>query len=243
MMGEISVTDPNLPPAWSSALAFAPVPRRPPPKKSTGRAPISFNFTTPAQHDASLTASSSPATSSTMPAAIANTSSSKATISAAPVLATVARPASPTLPSKSETADASTTGGGRSLPSLSLDEDVNGFKKRAGAGADHGGASKKRRRQHQQHPTFNPHELYDPAKPNDLAEYKKWRKDEKRRKERARREKRERVAQEQRRGGAGSDSEGSYYSEDEREGLGASGIGARQGKRESLSFSSERRLD
>lgn len=57
---------------------------------------------------------------------------------------------------------------------------------------------------------FQPHELYNPAEPNDLQLYKEYRKAK-------REETRVRRKEEEERKQRGSESEASYYSEDERE--------------------------
>jgi hypothetical protein len=80
--------------------------------------------------------------------------------------------------------------------------------------------------------------MYDPSKPNDLGEYKRWRDGERKRKEEARRAKREREREVERRGEKGYESEGSYYSEDEESEEERSGAGI--GNKGWCSFSSFR---
>jgi splicing factor 45 len=57
---------------------------------------------------------------------------------------------------------------------------------------------------------FQPDELYNPAQPNDLQDYRGWRRAKREEAKMRRREEEERKRR-------GSESEGSYYSEDERE--------------------------
>lgn len=204
---------------WSSSLAFAPT-RRPQPAKSKARPPPAFSFNSQPNTTPSTDVVRSAQPVINLPAPSLDSTS------------TIGQAASTNPSSTTSSADT------RALPLLTLDDDVNGFKKRRANESNSQPSeshkrSKRRKKQAQQQPghlTFNPHETYDPSKPNDLSEYKRWREEERKRKERERREKRERERQQQARGayGSGSDS-GSYYSEDESEDErvgGGGGLGA-----------------
>lgn len=113
------------------------------------------------------------------------------------------------------TADQVATTSTRALPALTLEVDSRkrpqpgqGFK---GGG---GGGKKKRKkgRLADNLPAFNPDEAYDPTKPNDIEAYLRWRTDQRRARERDRKEREMRRYE-----SASESSEGSYYSEDERD--------------------------
>lgn len=107
----------------------------------------------------------------------------------------------------------------RALPALTLESDSKkrpqpGPGGKVGGGGGGGGGKKKRKkgRPADNLPAFNPDEAYDPTKPNDIEAYLRWRTDQHRARERARKE-REMRRQES----ATESSDGSYYSEDERD--------------------------
>ncbi|KAI0032328.1 hypothetical protein K488DRAFT_78528 [Vararia minispora EC-137] len=145
------------PAAWSAALAFAPV------KKKSKAAPLK-------------------------PALAAF--STVGTVNAPPVLsATAVVAAPPTLierPKEEEKVqEVQKTGWGKKVkpPSMVLDEDVNGYKasrKRRAGGGGGGGGKKNKKNKHalQQLAVWDPHEQYDPQRPNDYGEYKIWKRRE-----------------------------------------------------------------
>lgn len=218
---------------WSASLAFAPPTRRPQAKLKPPRASAALYFNpTPGVASSSnptdAVRQAEPVIRLPVPAApIPSTPDPLNTSYSPPFSSTSLPPPRPLF--------ASSHPAGRALPSLTLEDDVNGFKKRPGGGGGGGGGrygnnGGKKRKKQTAGPAFDPHEMYDPSRPNDVLEYKRWREEEKKRKERARKEKREQAAQAAQRGGRGgggpgSDSEGSYYSEDEREELASGGFG------------------
>ncbi|CDZ98824.1 mRNA splicing factor [Phaffia rhodozyma] len=183
---------------WSTALAFAPI-RRAPAQKPKPPRPSAALFFTPT------------------PNASSGSKSTDIVREAAPV---IHKPRTDPSISNSRLADQTYT---RALPSLTLEEDINGFNKRlnpsssAYDSAQAQANKKKKKRKNRGNPseqnraTFNPLELYDPAKPNDIEEYTRWKAEEKKRKERIRREKKEYARKIE------SESESSYYTEDEEE--------------------------
>lgn len=211
---------------WSASLAFAPTRRPAAAKVKPARASAALYFeTTPNVASSSKPTDAVRQAEPVIRLPVPQQPTSSTSYSSAPVPSSFAASRSPPPTSSSSAAPAA-----RALPSMTIEEDVNGFKKRPGPGGGgrggHGGG-KKRKTKQPAGPAFDPHEAYDPSRPNDVLEYRKWRTEEKKRKERLRREKREKAAQEAKMGGGGgggggggypSDSdEGSYYSEDERE--------------------------
>lgn len=174
---------------WSTALAFAPSRRAPPQKPKPPRPSAALYFT-----------STSEGASGPKPTDIVR--------EAAPVLREI-KPNPTPAPAKG--------GFNRALPLLTLEEDINGFNKRPQS-LNHDSSNPKKKKKKRQgnkqepaRPSFDPFELYDPAKPNDIEEYTRWREEERKRKERLRREKRENAMK------VDSESESSYYTEDEDE--------------------------
>ncbi|KAH7107333.1 hypothetical protein BKA62DRAFT_683036 [Auriculariales sp. MPI-PUGE-AT-0066] len=102
-------------------------------------------------------------------------SATSGAISAAP--AAVIIEAAPVLHEDTNTSTTSTATGGWGKkvkpPSMVLEEDVNGFRNQHG-GAKKNNKKKKKSQQQQQH-QYNPNEQYDPLKPNDYNEYKRFR--------------------------------------------------------------------
>jgi splicing factor 45 len=182
---------------WSSALAFAPV-RRPQATKVK-----------PPKASAALFFTPTPGVSS-------GSQPTDAVRSAAPVLR--ALPASEPgggrgsgSSTDAPTAEQPTT---RALPALTLEGDSR-KRPQAGPGPRGGGGGKKKRKKGRPAdnlPAFNPDEAYDPTKPNDIEAYLRWRTDQRRARERARKERESRRYE-----SASESSDGSYYSEDERD--------------------------
>ncbi|KAG9019595.1 hypothetical protein FRB90_000059 [Tulasnella sp. 427] len=147
---------------WSAALAFAPV-RRLPAKKPTAPA----------------------ARIPPVAVALASASiSSTAIISAPPILVNPTQPSStntfsernPSEPAESKSETSKGWGKKMKPPAMVLDDNVNGFR---GAKGKVGGGKKKGKKAKLQPNVWDPMEMYDPARPNDYAEFKAWKQREK----------------------------------------------------------------
>lgn len=179
---------------WSSALAFAPIRRPAANKLKPPRPSAAFHF----QPTPGVASGSKPTDAVRSAEALLNLSTTRT----ADALGA---------PSSEPTVEQAN----RTLPALMIEEDAN--KKRTqpmSGGVEAGGGKgrrKKKSKREAEKPSFNPLEPYDPSKPNDIEEYTRWRAEIKRQKEEEKRQRRDHVEREQ------SESEGSYYSEDERD--------------------------
>ncbi|EJD46084.1 hypothetical protein AURDEDRAFT_184426 [Auricularia subglabra TFB-10046 SS5] len=148
-------------PAWSAALAFAPT-RKPKPRAAVAKAPP----------PAGLSAISVTATVIAPPVLVEETNA-KAT--AAETTGGWGKKIKPPSMILDVVAGSGTGGWGKKVkpPSMILDDDVNGFRASVG-----GGPSKKKgkkKKQQRQEQLYDPMEPYDPLKPNDYAEFKRFR--------------------------------------------------------------------
>ncbi|KAH8086839.1 hypothetical protein HD553DRAFT_203565 [Filobasidium floriforme] len=189
---------------WSAALRFAPAASRKP--KAVSKPSTSTNTTT--------TATTTTIPSGFKPVSI-NAPSTSSTFFAAPVVL-ASEPKEPGVPSTLTLVDGKKT---FKPPSMTLEGIIPGGgagSKRGHPGGEADGRGKKRWKKNKKKQfempvhIFQPHELYNPAEPNDLQLYKEYRKAK-------REETRVRRKEEEERKRRGSESEASYYSEDERE--------------------------